>query len=66
MEHLKNVFQETGRGLLIGVGLTCLAQGLVAAIAYLCLRIPRWYDCNAHRRKEDHRKLTSPNRRGNL
>ncbi len=43
MEHLKNVFQETGRGLLIGVGLTCLVQGLVAAIAYLCLRIPRWY-----------------------
>jgi len=43
MERLKNAFQETGRGLMIGVGLTCAVQGLVAAIAYLCLRIPRWY-----------------------
>ncbi len=43
MERLKNAFHETGRGLLIGVGLTCLVQGLVAAIAYLCLQIPRWY-----------------------
>ncbi len=43
MERLKNAFQETGRGLLIGVGLTCVVQGLVAAIAYLCLQIPRWY-----------------------
>ncbi|CAF4557280.1 unnamed protein product [Rotaria sp. Silwood2] len=31
------------RGLLIGVCLTCAVQGLVAAIAYLCLKIPRWY-----------------------
>ncbi|CAF1159712.1 unnamed protein product [Adineta steineri] len=43
MERLKNAFQETGRGLLIGVGLTCVVQGLVAAVAYLCLQIPRWY-----------------------
>jgi predicted PurR-regulated permease PerM len=43
MTRLKNAFLETGRGLLIGVGLTCVVQGLVAAIAYLCLQIPRWY-----------------------
>ena len=43
MNRLKGAFQETGRGLLIGVGLTCAVQGLVAAIAYLCLQIPRWY-----------------------
>lgn len=43
MERLKQAFEETGRGLLIGVGLTCAVQGLVAAIAYLCLQIPRWY-----------------------
>ena len=43
MERLKLAFQETGRGLLIGVGLTCAVQGFVAAIAYLCLQIPRWY-----------------------
>jgi predicted PurR-regulated permease PerM len=43
MERFKSAFQETGRGLLIGVGLTCVVQGFVAAIAYLCLQIPRWY-----------------------
>ncbi|CAF0840871.1 unnamed protein product [Adineta ricciae] len=43
MLRLETAFQETGRGLLIGVGLTCAVQGLVAAIAYLCLQIPRWY-----------------------
>ncbi|CAF3927507.1 unnamed protein product [Rotaria magnacalcarata] len=43
MNRLKNAFQETGRGLLIGVCLTCAVQGIVAAIAYLCLQIPRWY-----------------------
>ncbi|UJR24786.1 hypothetical protein I4U23_006161 [Adineta vaga] len=43
MERFKDAFQETGRGLLIGVGLTCAVQGCVAAIAYLCLQIPRWY-----------------------
>ncbi|CAF1571454.1 unnamed protein product, partial [Adineta steineri] len=36
-------FEKTGRGLLIGVCLTCAVQGFVAAIAYLCLQIPRWY-----------------------
>ncbi|CAF1235154.1 unnamed protein product [Didymodactylos carnosus] len=43
MNRLKQAFHETGRGLLIGVFLTCLAQGVVAAITYLCLRISRWY-----------------------
>ena len=43
MNRLYDAFHETGRGLLIGVCLTCVVQGLVAAIAYLCLKIPRWY-----------------------
>ena len=43
MNRFYDAFHETGRGLLIGVGLTCVVQGLVAAIAYLCLQIPRWY-----------------------
>ena len=34
-------FHETGRGLLIGVGLTALAQGIASAIAYLLLGVPR-------------------------
>jgi predicted PurR-regulated permease PerM len=36
-------FQETGRGLLVGVGLTSATQGLVATIVYLSLGIPRWW-----------------------
>ena len=43
MTRMRSAFLETGRGLMIGVGLTCAVQGLVAAIAYLCLQIPRWY-----------------------
>jgi predicted PurR-regulated permease PerM len=34
-------FRETGRGLFIGVGLTALAQGLVATIGYFALGIPQ-------------------------
>jgi predicted PurR-regulated permease PerM len=34
-------FHETGRGLLIGVGLTSLVQGLVATIIYASLGVPR-------------------------
>jgi predicted PurR-regulated permease PerM len=34
-------FDETGRGLLIGVGLTCAAQGLVAMLAYFALGVPQ-------------------------
>ncbi len=43
MNRFYDAFHETGRGLLIGVCLTCAVQGFVAAIAYLCLQIPRWY-----------------------
>jgi predicted PurR-regulated permease PerM len=34
-------FVETGRGLLVGVGLTGLAQGIVATITYFALGVPR-------------------------
>ncbi len=36
-----NAFAETGRGMLIGNGLTALAQGIVATIAYFALGVPR-------------------------
>lgn len=38
--RLADAFHETGRGLLVGVGLTGLTQGAVATIAYLSLGIP--------------------------
>lgn len=34
-------FNETGRGLFVGVGLTGLAQGIVATITYFALGVPR-------------------------
>jgi predicted PurR-regulated permease PerM len=34
-------FAETGRGLLIGVGLTALLQGIVAGIGYIVLGVPQ-------------------------
>lgn len=34
-------FRETGRGLLVGVGLTGLAQGIVATATYVVLGVPR-------------------------
>ncbi len=43
-EHLERfaaAFDETGRGLLIGVGLTCAVQGLVAMLAYFALGVPQ-------------------------
>jgi predicted PurR-regulated permease PerM len=43
-EHLDRfmaAFQETGRGLLVGVGLTSLAQGIAATIAYVALGVPQ-------------------------
>lgn len=43
-EHLDRfmaAFQETGRGLLVGVGLTSLAQGVAATIAYMALGVPQ-------------------------
>lgn len=42
--HLKRLaaaFHETGRGLLIGVGLTSLSQAVAAVIIYMALGIPR-------------------------
>lgn len=36
-----SAFKETGRGLLVGVGLTGLAQGLVATATYVGLGVPR-------------------------
>ena len=39
-ERLAGAFTQTGRGLLIGFGLTALIQGVIAAIGYLILGIP--------------------------
>ena len=36
-----NVFAEVGRGLLVGLGLTALAQGLVATIGYVLTGVPQ-------------------------
>jgi predicted PurR-regulated permease PerM len=41
LERLTHAFYETGRGLIIGVGLTALVQGVIATIAYFALGIPR-------------------------
>lgn len=41
LERLAAAFEETGRGLLIGVGLTCAAQGAVAMLTYLALGVPQ-------------------------
>lgn len=43
MERFGAAFHETGRGLLIGVGLTSATQGLVAVVIYLSLGVPRWW-----------------------
>jgi predicted PurR-regulated permease PerM len=40
VHRLVAAFHETGRGLLIGVGLTAAAQGGVAAIGYLIVGVP--------------------------
>ncbi len=45
-DHLARMiaaFQETGRGLIIGIGLTAATQGAVATLVYLALDIPRWW-----------------------
>jgi predicted PurR-regulated permease PerM len=39
--RLAAAFNETGRGLFVGVGLTGLSQGVVATITYLALGVPR-------------------------
>jgi predicted PurR-regulated permease PerM len=44
LEHTRRLvaaFVETGRGLFVGVGLTGLAQGIVATITYFALGVPR-------------------------
>lgn len=43
LERYTAAFHETGRGLLIGVGLTSATQGLVATLIYLALGVPRWW-----------------------
>ncbi|WP_394840649.1 AI-2E family transporter [Pendulispora brunnea] len=40
-QRLAAAFNETGRGLFVGVGLAGLSQGLVATITYFALGIPR-------------------------
>lgn len=40
-ERMAAAFNETGRGLFIGVGLTGLVQGVIATVAYLALGVPR-------------------------
>jgi predicted PurR-regulated permease PerM len=40
-ERLAAAYEETGRGLLIGVGLTALLQGLVATVGYLIIGVPQ-------------------------
>jgi predicted PurR-regulated permease PerM len=39
-ERLAGAYAETGRGLLLGVGLTAVLQGLVATIGYVIVDIP--------------------------
>ena len=39
--RLADAFFETGRGLIVGSGLTALSQGIVAGIAYVSLGVPR-------------------------
>jgi predicted PurR-regulated permease PerM len=43
LERLRAAFQETGRGLIVGIGLTSATQGVVATLVYLGLGIPRWW-----------------------
>jgi predicted PurR-regulated permease PerM len=39
--RLANAFTETGRGLVIGVGLTALVQGVLATVTYVALGVPQ-------------------------
>jgi predicted PurR-regulated permease PerM len=40
-QRLSNVFEEVGRGLLLGVGLTAVLQGAVATVGYLLCGVPQ-------------------------
>jgi predicted PurR-regulated permease PerM len=39
--RLSSVFDEVGRGLLVGVGLTALLQGVAATVGYVALGVPQ-------------------------
>jgi predicted PurR-regulated permease PerM len=39
--RMAGAFRETGRGLVIGTGLTALTQGFVATLSYIALGVPR-------------------------
>ncbi|MFO0677118.1 MAG: AI-2E family transporter [Polyangiaceae bacterium] len=41
LDRFAGAFEETGRGLLVGVGLTAIAQGALATVTYFVLGIPR-------------------------
>ena len=41
LARLTSAFRETGRGLIIGGGVTALVQGALATVAYLAIGIPR-------------------------
>ncbi len=41
LRRFADAFKETGRGLLIGVGLTGFSQAVIATIAYFALGVPR-------------------------
>jgi len=41
IDRLARAFMETGRGLIVGAGLTALAQALVAVLGYALLGVPR-------------------------
>lgn len=41
IRRLVAAFRETGRGLIIGVGLTAISQGAVATVSYFALGVPR-------------------------
>lgn len=43
LERMAATFHETGRGLILGVGLTSATQGLVATLVYVSLGVPRWW-----------------------
>jgi predicted PurR-regulated permease PerM len=38
--RFENAFSEVGRGLVVGIGLTALAQGLVATVGYVAVGLP--------------------------
>ena len=40
-QRLSQAYAETGRGLLIGVGLTALCQGVVATVGYIIIDVPQ-------------------------